>query len=170
MLRIAAAAATLLVQGASAQGASQIGGRPPTEVETELCSIATVFTQLQAIKDNDDCKAGCGNEFGAHGAQECGNDWYPGGSDECNALCGQVFEPFWDTCGAMLTEAHMGGMDEMGAFYDSCLESLYPPGSCGTFCNGHTYDCYRAEIEEACCDEEGTNCPTDTDVPNTCRE
>ena len=26
---------------------------------------------------------------------------------------------------------------EMGLFYDDCLEALYPPGSCGTFCNEH---------------------------------
>ena len=30
----------------------------------------------------------------------------------------------------MLTTAGMGGMDEMGQFYDHCLEALYPPGSC----------------------------------------
>jgi hypothetical protein len=23
----------------------------------------------------------------------------------------------------------------MNVFYDHCLESLYPPGSCGTYCN-----------------------------------
>ncbi len=90
----------------------------------------------------------------------------------------------------------MGGMDEMGVFYDECaprpptctscsldqnctsrcmswcgvagLEELYPAGSCGTFCNAHTYDCYLAEIQQACCDEEGTNCRPESDVPNTC--
>ena len=36
----------------------------------------------------------------------------------------------WDQCGEMLTTAGMGGMDEMGQFYDHCLEALYPPGSC----------------------------------------
>ena len=38
---------------------------------------------------------------------------------------------------------------------DHCLEALYPPGSCGTFCNLHTYDCYLTEIQESCCDEDG---------------
>jgi hypothetical protein len=38
----------------------------------------------------------------------------------------------------MLSEAQMGGMEEMQYFYDDCLEELYPPGSCGTFCNEHT--------------------------------
>ena len=54
----------------------------------------------------------------------------------------------------MLTDAHMGGMDEMGLFYDACLEQLYPPGSCGMFCNEHTYNCYLTEIQAACCDEQ----------------
>ena len=34
-------------------------------------------------------------------------------------LCAQ-----WDQCGEMLTEAHMGGMDEMGLFYDDCKQAL----------------------------------------------
>ena len=68
----------------------------------------------------------------------------------------------------MLVQAHMGGMDEMGIFYDDCLEELYPPGSCGAFCNEHTYDCYLTEVHQACCDEEGTNCRVDSDVPNVC--
>ena len=68
----------------------------------------------------------------------------------------------------MLVQAHMGGMEEMGAFYDDCLEELYPPGSCGTFCNEHTYDCYLTEVHQACCDEQGTNCRADSDVPQVC--
>jgi hypothetical protein len=55
-----------------------------------------------------------------------------------------------------------------GLFYDSCLEHLYPPGTCGSFCNAHTYDCYRTEIHSACCDEGGTNCGPSSDVPLTC--
>ena len=75
--------------------------------------------------------------------------------DSCNAQCGVVFEPFcksagrwldWhaerllqpdparviagDQCGGMLSNAGMGGMEEMSVFYDHCLESLYPPGMC----------------------------------------
>ena len=55
-----------------------------------------------------------------------------------------------------------------GLTCDAGLEELYPPGSCGTFCNEHTYDCYLTEIQQACCDEEGTNCRPESDVPNTC--
>lgn len=35
----------------------------------------------------------------------------------------------------------MGGIDDMGVFYDKCLEQLYPPGICGTYCTTHTFDC-----------------------------
>ena len=97
----------------------------------DLCTIADVFGKLQGITSDADCRSGC-----ALGV--CPAGWMPAAADECNPQCGRVFEPFWDQCGAMLTEAHMGGMDEMGLFYDDCLEELYPPGSCGTFCNEHT--------------------------------
>lgn len=52
---------------------------------------------------------------------------------------------------------------------DHCLETLYPPGSCGFVCNTHTYDCYVGEIAESCCDEGGRNCPADRDVPIDCQ-
>ena len=68
----------------------------------------------------------------------------------------------------MLVASGMGGMDEMGIFYDRCLESLYPPGVCGTFCNQHTYECFLADVQNACCDEGGRNCPDGQDIPNTC--
>ena len=38
----------------------------------------------------------------------------------------------------------------------------------GTFCNPHTYDCFLADIQAACCDEGGLNCPDDQDIPLTC--
>lgn len=52
---------------------------------------------------------------------------------------------------------------------DNCLETLYPPGSCGFVCNAHTYDCYVSQISESCCDEGGRNCPADRDVPIDCQ-
>ena len=30
------------------------------------------------------------------------------------------------------------------------------------------YECFLTEIREACCDEAGTNCNAESDVPNTC--
>jgi hypothetical protein len=51
---------------------------------------------------------------------------------------------------------------------DNCLDELYPPGSCGTFCNDHTYSCFLDEVHEACCDEGGRNCVEGNDVPLTC--
>jgi hypothetical protein len=91
-----------------------------------------------------------------------------------SASCGKVYEPFWDQCGAMLSNAAMGGMEEMGEFYDICLKELYPPGTCGTFCNEarptartpapgsqrslprrltrrfpqHTFECFMAEVPQ----------------------
>eukprot|EP01043_Picozoa_sp_COSAG02_P022592 COSAG02_NODE_1179_length_14040_cov_8.036439_1_plen_1312_part_00 len=61
----------------------------------------------------------------------------------------------------------MGGMDEMGIFYDHCLETLYPPGMCGMLCNQHTYECRLAEVNEACCTERG-NCNGDGIPTNDC--
>ena len=153
---------TLLLR-VGAQSAQMDGGRPPVEVEQALCDIGAVFAKLSMIKNNADCVAGC-----AHGTGACPADWYPNSDDMCSAACGVVFEPFWDQCGAMLTTAGMGGMDEMGIFYDRCLESLYPPGVCGTFCNQHTYECFLADVQNACCDEDGRNCPDGQDIPNTC--
>ena len=59
-----------------------------------------------------------------------------------------------------------GGMDGMNVFYKHCLESLYPPGSCGKYCNGHTFTCYEKEVHSACCDEGGLNCKKH--IPKTC--
>ena len=73
-----------------------------------------------------------------------------------------------DQCGAMLSTAGMGGMAEMGVFYDHCLQALYPPGSCGTFCTPHTYQCYLEEVHQSCCDENGLNCLDGQDIPLTC--
>ena len=50
---------------------------------------------------------------------------------------------------------------------DHCLQTLYPPGSCGTFCNQHSYDCYLEEVQQACC-EGGPNCEQGRDVPTEC--
>ena len=68
----------------------------------------------------------------------------------------------------MLTGAAMGGMDEMSIFYDICLEGLYPPGQCGTYCSGHTFNCFLSEVHATCCDEAGHNCPEGAAVPLTC--
>ena len=72
------------------QAASMVGGRPPRGVELDLCSLQDVFADLQEIKQNADCMSGC-----AGGSGVCPADWYPGEVDECSALCGAVFEPFW---------------------------------------------------------------------------
>ena len=65
--------AALIIDVALGQGAQMVGGRPPTTVTHELCDIASVFSQLSAIKTNPDCTAGC-----AQGSGQCPADWYPG--------------------------------------------------------------------------------------------
>ena len=65
--------AALIIDAALGQGAQMVGGRPPTTVTHELCDIASVFSQLSAIKTNPDCTAGC-----AQGSGQCPADWYPG--------------------------------------------------------------------------------------------
>ena len=139
--------------------------RPPVrspQVVTAACNIMDLFNELSAITTNPACTAGCSGGSGV-----CPPNWFPGAADVCSAECGAIFEPFWDECGSMLTQMNMGGMEQMGYFYDSCLETLYPPGTCGTFCNAHTFDCFTVEVDAACC-EGGANCPATQDVPLSC--
>lgn len=58
---------------ADAQAASQVGGKPPAAVKTQLCSISSVFAKLNSIKHNKECLKGCSKVKG-----KCPNDWYPG--------------------------------------------------------------------------------------------
>ena len=152
-----------LLAAAVLAAAAGCGAAQEAAAGAAACSIQTVFAGLSEIKADVACRAGCNSESG-----DCPADWTPGADDICSAACGHVFEPFWDSCGEMLTNAHMGGMEDMGLFYDSCLERLYPPGTCGTFCNTHTFECYLAEVQESCCDEGGANCVSGEDVPETC--
>ena len=64
----------LWVAGAAdAQAASQVGGKPPAEVKTKLCTISSVFAKLNSIKTNKECLKGCSKVKG-----KCPNNWYPG--------------------------------------------------------------------------------------------
>jgi hypothetical protein len=141
--------------------AAHEGGRPPRPADPKLCDIAGLFAHLERITNSEDCRAGCAGGV-------CPEEWYPGVEDSCESACAKIYEPFWDECGAMMEGMGMGGMETMGAFYDDCLETLYPPGKCGIFCNEHTYECMLDETHEACCDEEGSNCVDSSDVPLTC--
>ena len=91
-----ASAACLLLSNlgaASAQAAAQIGGRPPTQVEYQLCSIADVFGKMGQITTDADCLSGCAGGTGA-----CPVQWYPSSQDECSPACGRIFEPFVSCC------------------------------------------------------------------------
>jgi hypothetical protein len=125
--------------------------------------MCDLYNHLTTITANEECRKGC-----QHGTGICPDEWYPSQADSCSAECGRVVEEFWDQCGEMLKNANIDGMVEMDQFYTHCLEELYPPGTCGTFCTEKTYECYLAEMHEACCDEEGTNCIDGQPIPQTC--
>lgn len=76
-----------------AQGALQLGGQPPQSVTMELCSIGDVFSRINVITSDQNCRSGC-----AGGTGNCADMWMPGAPDECLPECGRVFEPFWDQC------------------------------------------------------------------------
>ena len=89
---VLAPAAWLLLSNlgaASAQAAAQIGGRPPAQVEYQLCTIADVFGKMGQITTDADCLSGCAGGTGA-----CPAQWYPSSQDECSPACGRIFEPF----------------------------------------------------------------------------
>ena len=71
----------------AAQGAAQIGGAPPQEVEMDLCSIGDVYGKLNGITSNEQCRSGCAQGI-------CPTGWMPTADDECSPECGRVFEPF----------------------------------------------------------------------------
>ena len=94
----------------------------------------------------------------------CG--WKPRGCG-CMFDGALVFEPFWDDCGAMITATMggmMGGMSGMTHFYDTCLTTRYPPGSCTDSCNAATIHCRQMEIQNACCGDPA-NCPEELSTP-----
>ena len=66
------AVAAALCPAALSQGAQMAGGRPPRQVERDLCEIGDVFGKLSMIKSNSACTAGC-----AQGTGVCPADWYP---------------------------------------------------------------------------------------------
>jgi hypothetical protein len=71
----------------AAQGAAQIGGAPPKEVQMELCSIGDVFVKLNGITSNEQCRSGCAQGI-------CPAGWMPTADDQCSPECGRVFESF----------------------------------------------------------------------------
>ena len=103
-----------------------------------LCDIGGMFAGLSQIKLDADCQAGC-----AEGTGVCPPDWIPASADACSAACGRVFEPFWDRCGTMLTNAGLGGMDEMGAFCE-----FSPSCSCFSFSSSLT-SARRSQMTDA---------------------
>ena len=109
------------VGGSAWQAAARRGKHRLLQTQTQLCDIGAMFAGLSEIKLDADCQAGC-----AGGSGLCPADWLPSAADECSAACGRVFEPFWDRCGTMLTNAGMGGMEEFGAFCKPFARLRFP--------------------------------------------
>ena len=106
------------------------------------CDFSLLFQHMQRM-DEICCEA--------RGSCAAGN---PGASDQCTMGCARIFEPFWDDCGAMILATMggmMGGMDGMTTFYNTCLATRYPPGSCTDQCSAQTVHCREMEIQNACC-------------------
>eukprot|EP01046_Picozoa_sp_COSAG06_P007481 COSAG06_NODE_366_length_16768_cov_145.097246_1_plen_784_part_10 len=140
----------------------------PARAQRAPCNIGALYQHLQEITTNPECLAGRDGGRGPPPTEDPAAVWYPNSMDDCNLMCGAVYEPFWDQCGGALESMGMGGMDEMGQFYERCLSTLYPPGSCGRLCNQHTFECYTQEVHQACCDAGGQNCVAGRDIPNSC--
>ena len=122
------------------------------------CDFSLLFQHMQNM--DEICCAG-------RGSCASGN---PGASDSCSMNCAYVFEPFWDDCGAMIIATMggmMGGMDGMTTFYNTCLSTRYPPGSCTDQCSAQTLHCRQMEIQNACCGDPG-NCPEVSTTPLEC--
>ena len=100
--RPAALCAAVLLLGCARPAASQ------------ACDLATLFAHLSEIQDS------CCSD------NECSSG-YPGVEDACGRQCGEIFEPFWDSCGAMLAAMGVGGTEGMVGFYDTCLAVRLPP-------------------------------------------
>jgi hypothetical protein len=89
------------------------------EVEAQQdgeCNIMDMYAHLLSITSDEDCRSGRNEGHGDPPGEQPGEQWFPGATDYCNAMCGATFEPFWDQCGALLTSMDMGGMEEMGLF------------------------------------------------------
>ena len=87
---------------------------------------------------------------GADGSA-CGSSAVP---TSCDHACGDVFIPFWDSCGSLLLSLGMPGSDEFGFFASQCEDALVPPGACGESCTAETLECRMDEVREACCVED----------------
>ena len=122
----------------------------------DACKISNLFDHLTVIKGPECCPPAA-----------CSDSDMPGALDTCSISCGRLYEPFWDECGGALDSMGMGGMQEMNLFYEHCLETLYPPGSCGLLCNHHSYQCRLNAVRESCCARPG-NCNTDSIPINGC--
>ena len=124
---------------------------------TTGCDLGELFVHMHTIEDAC-CTGGNACESG-----------YPGPEATCSHECATIFEPFWDGCGTtLMAMGTVSGMESLPAFYDTCLESLYPPGQCGDDCSHPgTFRCKLADVQSGCC-SDASNCPEGQATPNAC--
>ena len=74
--------------------------------------------------------------------------------DMCSAQCAEVYVPFWNSCGAMLSSQGDAEAEAYAQFSLQCLHTLSPPGSCGDECSAANFQCRANEVRVACCEED----------------
>ena len=74
--------------------------------------------------------------------------------DMCSAQCAEVYVPFWNSCGAMLSSQGDAEAEAYAQFSLQCLRTLSPPGSCGDECSAANFQCRANEVRVACCEED----------------
>ena len=72
---------------------------------------------------------------------------YPGAETRCTTRCAAPFETFWTDCGKTIKAMGMAG--SMEGFFTTCMETLYPPGSCGDVCDASTCKMFDASASAA---------------------
>ena len=118
---------------------------------TPSCDMNTMTIGVNHIQDV--CCAG----------GSCGGV-YPGADTPCKSRCAIPFQTFWTDCGKTIKAMGMAG--SMETFFATCMETLYPPGSCGDVCDASTFQCRLQEVNMACCREDG--CKNGSIVPADC--
>jgi hypothetical protein len=96
------------------------------------CDMNSMMTGLMHVQDV------CCSAAGA----TCGGV-YPGADTTCSTACAVPFETFWKDCGKTIKTMGMAG--SMETFFATCMETLYPPGSCGDVCDESTFQCRLQE-------------------------
>jgi hypothetical protein len=106
---------------------------------TPTCDMNSMMVGLQHIQEVCCASGSCGGV-------------YPGADTTCTMDCAAPFETFWKDCGDAIKAMGLAG--SMENFFGTCMETLYPPGSCSDVCDESTFQCRLQEINSSCCRDE----------------